>query len=126
MILGPNPGGEWAAQPLAENVAHWYKLTISISNDCREGRFHVSPGDVVLYFATTDQLPKDGATTPTRTGLEFQPKRLQPTWVAPGDTLQGELVYRIWDNQYASDPNAMRPFLRVRSDFPCPAKYLPR
>lgn len=127
LIIGPNPpGGDWAAQPLADRQAYWHKLSVVITNDCRSGRFHISASDVALSLSGTTEFDGGVRIRPTTTGLEHQPNRLQSTWLAPGEMVQGELIFRVWVDEFDTDPNNMFHFIRIGDVSPCRIVYRPR
>jgi len=126
LIIGPNPGGDWAAQPFADRQAYWHKLSVVITNDCRAGRFHISANDVALFLSGTTEFDGGVRIRPTTTGLEHQPNRLQSTWLAPGEMVQGELIFKVWADEFDTDPNGMVHFIRIGDVSPCRVVYRPR
>ena len=126
VVLGPVPGGIMASEPGDQAKAWWHQFGVSITNDCREGLFQVTRGDLALSF--TD--PASGGDVEwvyaTGEGEEYQPMILRPTWLAPGETVEAVAVFRVPETVFDPDTDAARPYLRLAGDLPCPARYSPR
>lgn len=124
--IGPNVDGYFASPPLAERQARWHKFTVVISNECSSGRFNINASDMTLSLSPTTEFDGVIRVRPTTTALEHQLNRLQSTWLAPGESAQGELIFKVWDHEYDTDPNRMYPFIRMGDISPCRVVYWPR
>ncbi len=100
----------------------WNTMDISFQNDCREP-VYVQPGDFRLYVSpnvTTDDAQNFYPT------IESYPGKLIPTWVKPGTTLEGRIVFEVPETlENGIQSNGSFKIVRLFTQSSCPVVYDP-
>lgn len=100
----------------------WNTMDISFQNDCGEP-IHVQPDDFRLYVSskpTIDGVQNFYPTTESYSG------KLVPTWVKPGTTLEGRLVFEVPEKlANGTESNGSYKIIRMYIQNSCPIVYEP-
>jgi len=126
VILGPNPGGVWAAKPLAKDRFLWHQLVIHIQNDCTKP-VYIDARKFHLYLTSNQKILGEENFSPTSKGIEFQTKRLSSQWLEPGMNISGNLFFKVPEFKLSNglDVNKAYHILRYSRGLNCQIKYAP-
>jgi hypothetical protein len=101
----------------------WNEIAISFENHCSE-RLYVQPSDFRLYVSS--RATPDGVKSFYPETTESYPGRLVATWVEPGATLEGRLVFEVPEKLAdGTASNGSYHIIRQYSQNTCPLVYKP-